>query len=126
MISKKQIYFYGIILISLGAALFLYYKINPQSDYFFLKCPFKMATGLDCPGCGSQRALHSLMHGEFRQAFSYNPIFIFAIPYLFAGILLEWFGLKYKYPQLRKILFGTKSIYLAATIIIVFFVLRNF
>lgn len=37
------------------------------------RCPVKWLTGLDCPGCGSARALHSLLHGEFRQAWAYNP-----------------------------------------------------
>lgn len=123
--SRKNYYFLTLILIVFGGGLWFYYNYNPQSESFLLKCPFKFATGYDCPGCGSQRALHSLLHGEFSQAFSYNPLFMLAIPYVFVGILFEWFGLKYIYPKIRKILFGTKAIYLISLIITIFMIFRN-
>lgn len=44
------------------------------------KCPVKLLTGLYCPGCGSQRALHSVLHGQFSQAIMYNPFYLIAIP----------------------------------------------
>lgn len=122
--AKKNINFlllFIFILVGLG----FYYFANPLSNSFFIKCPFKTLTGLDCPGCGSQRALHSLLHGNFKQAFHYNPLFIFAIPYVLVGILFEWLGFKNKYPKVRKFLFGKVAIYIIATIIISFFILRN-
>ncbi|WP_417428657.1 DUF2752 domain-containing protein [Halpernia sp.] len=99
--------------------------MNPLSNSFLIKCPFKTVTGLDCPGCGSQRAIHEILHGNFKQAFSYNPLFIIAIPYVFTGILFEWFSLKYKFPRTRKILFGANAIYVIGIIIILFFIFRN-
>nr|WP_230380102.1 DUF2752 domain-containing protein [Kaistella gelatinilytica] len=105
--------------------MIFYYFFNPQSNSFLLKCPFKFFTGYDCPGCGGQRALHALLHGKFRQAFSYNPLFIVAIPYVILGILFEWFGLKYSFPKVRKILYGQTAIYIIAIIIMSFFILRN-
>lgn len=123
--SRKSYYFLILFLVIFGTALWFYYNYNPLSESFLLKCPFKMATGYDCPGCGSQRALHSLLHGEFSQAFSYNPLFILAIPYVIVGILFEWFGLKFKYPKARKFLFGTTAIYILAVIITFFFIFRN-
>lgn len=38
--------------------------------------------GLRCPGCGSQRAVHVLLHLEFKEAFLYNPMVIISIPFL--------------------------------------------
>ena len=35
-------------------------------------CLFRLATGRSCPGCGMSRALWHLLHGNFRQATSYN------------------------------------------------------
>jgi hypothetical protein len=32
------------------------------------KCPFKMITGFSCPGCGIQRALYAIMHGNIKEA----------------------------------------------------------
>lgn len=46
---------------------------------FLLKCPIKSATGLNCPGCGSQRAVVALVTGHFRDAFRYNAI-VFIVP----------------------------------------------
>ena len=126
MIINKKYYSTLLFAIIIGSGLVFYYVFNPESNRFLLKCPFKFTTGFDCPGCGSQRALHALLHGEFRQAFSYNPLFIIAIPYVFIGILFEWFGLKYSFPKIRKALFGKTAIYIIAVVMILFFVVRNF
>lgn len=40
---------------------------------FWPRCPIKWATGFDCPGCGSSRALHALVHGHPLQALRFNP-----------------------------------------------------
>ncbi|MBR6929357.1 MAG: DUF2752 domain-containing protein [Bacteroidales bacterium] len=45
--------------------------------------PVLGVNGLECPACGNQRALHALLHGDIRKAFSYNPFFILSLPYLF-------------------------------------------
>lgn len=37
------------------------------------RCPIKMFTGFDCPGCGSTRALHALLHGRPDEAWRFNP-----------------------------------------------------
>lgn len=49
----------------------IYYFFNP-SEYFFPPCTFYQTTGWYCPGCGSQRAFHALLHGNFLMAFQYN------------------------------------------------------
>ncbi|SFI42858.1 DUF2752 domain-containing protein [Halpernia frigidisoli] len=122
--ENKLLFLLIVLLLAFGFAF--YYFVDPLSNNFIIKCPFKAVTGLDCPGCGSQRAIHELLHGNFRKAFSYNPLFIIALPYAFVGILFEWFSLKYKFPKTRKILFGKNAIYIVATVIIAFFILRNF
>lgn len=43
------------------------------------KCLFKFATGWDCPGCGSQRAIHALLHGDVAGAWHFNPALFFAV-----------------------------------------------
>lgn len=125
MVHSKNIIFLLILGLVLMGLLIFYFFFNPGSENFLIKCTFKTVTGLDCPGCGSQRALHSLLHGEVKKAFFFNPLFVLAIPYVIIGILFEWFDLKYTYPKIRKILFGRKSIYIIATLILVFFIYRN-
>lgn len=61
------------------AAGFYYYGHDPASSPA-PKCMFRLLTGYDCPGCGSQRALHALLHGRVAQAWAYNPFVFFAVP----------------------------------------------
>ncbi|MGB0135246.1 DUF2752 domain-containing protein [Dokdonella sp.] len=42
-------------------------------------CPFHALTGLFCPGCGTTRALHAVLHGSFLLAFSMNPLAVIAL-----------------------------------------------
>ncbi|MBM7277898.1 DUF2752 domain-containing protein [Gordonia rubripertincta] len=50
-------------------------------------CPTKLVFGVTCPGCGSQRALYSLLHGDLVASLHYNAAFVLAI-----GLLLFAFG----------------------------------
>ncbi|MEO8591517.1 MAG: DUF2752 domain-containing protein [Flavobacteriales bacterium] len=63
-------------------ALFALYFFDPATSRGFLPCPFHWLTGLDCPGCGSQRALHDLLHGRVGEAFGHNAALVCAIPIL--------------------------------------------
>lgn len=56
-------------------------------------CPFRLITGLPCPGCGLTRSWTAAAHGDIAEAFSYNffgPIsFIATIMFVVAvGVLL--------------------------------------
>ncbi len=35
-------------------------------------CPFRLITGLPCPGCGLSRSWVAVGHGDIHQAFAYN------------------------------------------------------
>jgi hypothetical protein len=56
--------------------------LNPATTWFFPPCFFHKLTGLYCPGCGSTRALHCLLHGELREALHYNALFVLIFPLL--------------------------------------------
>ena len=112
----------GIIAALLGVVvLFLF---NPSQHGFFPRCFFKMATGLDCPGCGGLRATHQLLHGHLRAAFAFNPLFIVALPFaVFFGTraaVEQWTG--HKGPRLIP---ATTAVWICAGIVIAFGVLRN-
>lgn len=68
---------------ALTAAIVIYAVFDPAAN-FFPRCPVKMATGLDCPGCGTQRALHALLHGDFAGALRFNAL----LPFSFALLAL--------------------------------------
>ena len=64
-------------------ALIIFFSFfDPTTFPFFPRCFFHALTGFECPGCGTSRALHSLVHGKIIAAFSYNPILFLAIPTL--------------------------------------------
>lgn len=52
-------------------------------------CPILGLTGLYCPGCGGQRMLRSLVHGDAVGAFGYNPYLMIAGPLLALYVLAE-------------------------------------
>jgi hypothetical protein len=54
------------------------YTFPPISSRFYPQCVFRQLTGLDCPGCGTTRALHHLLHGRVSEAFALNPM-LFAL-----------------------------------------------
>lgn len=62
-----------------GLALSYVYSHDPASSPS-PKCFFKLLTGWDCPGCGSQRAAYALMHGRIADAWQLNPFIFFAVP----------------------------------------------
>lgn len=66
----------------------LYFYFDPAFNRFFPPCPFFALTGFYCPGCGSQRAVHDLLHGNFFQAADHNLLFMLFIPLMiFAAIV---------------------------------------
>lgn len=42
-------------------------------------CPFYALTGIWCPGCGSTRCLHALVHLDLPQAMAMNPLLVLSI-----------------------------------------------
>lgn len=43
-------------------------------------CPSLWLTGLFCPGCGTTRALHALLHGDLPGALAMNPLMVLSLP----------------------------------------------
>ena len=83
------------LLLCMGAVVFVLavvlFRYNPEEIPFFPRCPVFMLTGLKCPGCGTARAVHCILHGEVIQGMAFNPILVLAIPLL--GLLLLLPGL---------------------------------
>lgn len=98
-IPRKIIYALALILIFWGIVIF--YKYNPANTSFFPKCPFYLLTGYKCPGCGSQRALHYLLHFRIGMAMSYNALFVLSIPLVSFLFIAE--AVKTKYSKLYLI-----------------------
>ena len=66
-----------------GAGVFglaVVYLFDPRNPGLYPICPFFGLTGCYCPGCGTLRALHQLLHGNIAAAFGYNPYSMLALP----------------------------------------------
>lgn len=117
---------WALILLGLAAVVVIYTLFNPGESGFFPRCPFRWATGLECPGCGSQRAIHHLLHLRIGDAMGENLLLVVFIPYLILGFAFDM--VREPSPGMarrRKRLFGTRAIAVVLTVIILFWVLRN-
>jgi len=72
-------------LLAVGAAYL--FAFEPGRTGFFPICLFRFLTGYQCPGCGSTRALHQILHGHLVAAFMLNPLFLIALPFIFYAFL---------------------------------------
>ena len=80
-LSGRSVTFTIISVLLSGMVVFIYFNFNPIDSRWFPQCFIKTLTGWSCPSCGVQRALHSLLHGNWREALSYNYFFVISIPY---------------------------------------------
>jgi hypothetical protein len=108
--------------VALGTVgVLLYFAFDPTKVAIFPQCMFHRITGLDCPGCGAQRALHQLLHGKVIDAVHFNAMFVLSLP------LALWYGPRLVFRAMTGAASGTPPrwlwFYIAAWI--VFGVARN-
>jgi hypothetical protein len=73
----------GLVCGAVAAALFAF---DPARASIYPVCMFHQMTGLWCPGCGTTRALHQLLHGNVAAAFRFNALSMALLPV--AGYLM--------------------------------------
>lgn len=127
--------------VAISAAVTIYLRYDPETSSFFPKCPFLLLTGLECPGCGSQRAIHSLLNGDLQAAVHYNLLLVSSIPYLVSVAVLEviWYILNRirlsgrinescikAVSKMRETLCSGNAARIILAIIISFWIFRNF
>jgi hypothetical protein len=69
-----------------GVAIVMLDFFDPATSGLFPPCPVHYLTGWYCPGCGSLRALHQLLHGNLSAAWALNPLTVVLLPFLAYGI----------------------------------------
>ena len=55
-----------------------------------LPCPFRLVTGLQCPGCGVTTLLLCLLRGDWQGAWAANPFLLATSPLLAAILWRFW------------------------------------
>jgi len=104
----------------------VYGKLNPEKFHLFPKCPFKLLTGYECPGCGSQRAIHYLLNLKIANAIQANALLVFSIPYILFLFFTELLRFKIDFfMRLHKISHSTKAIWAVFVIVVFWWLVRN-
>jgi len=108
--------------------IFVYYYITPLNNNpnsGGIPCTIKSITGYSCSGCGTQRALHQLLHFNFEKAFFLNVLFFLGLPFLLYlyFVLIEVYVTKSRKPT--GFLFSTQTGIFVIIIVLLFSILRN-
>ena len=107
------------VVVLVATVLFVF---NPSTTAFYPKCLFHELTGLYCPGCGTTRALHCLLHGDVSAALHANALATLAVP-LLGGILLAR-AVRRRPPIIASRFAGSGLVVLLA-VVVIFGALRN-
>ncbi|HET9478154.1 MAG TPA: DUF2752 domain-containing protein [Pyrinomonadaceae bacterium] len=113
----------GIWLLLIAGAVYAF-VFEPGRTGFFPSCPFRVLTGLTCPGCGATRALHEMLHGHFEAAFMLNPLLLLALPLLLYALLrYSTIAMRGRLP--RRNALPAPYIYAMFFVIVGFWIFRN-
>lgn len=111
-------------MLGLAAGVVLLRIFNPATSGLFPPCPLHYLTGIYCPGCGSLRALHALLHGDIRQAWAMNPLTIVVLPFILYGLASQvW--LQFRGKGLPQVVLPANSIRALGVAIVLFGIVRN-
>jgi Protein of unknown function (DUF2752) len=106
----------------MGIAGGLLFWVDPARSPDFPACLFHKYTGLLCPGCGSLRAMHQLLHGRLEAALHLNALLVLSLPFLgvwaFLTLRRQW--LHQPAPGITKPWF-----FWAVGVVLLFGILRN-
>jgi hypothetical protein len=110
--------------LALAAGSTYLFIFEPGKSGLFLICPFFKLTGFACPGCGSTRGLHQLLHGNVVAAFKFNPLLMIMLPFLLYA-LLRYTNAALRGRQLKGNQLDAKYIWLLFFVVLSFWIVRN-
>ena len=114
----------GGVLLLLGTVLVVLFYFDPAESGLFPPCLFHALTGWHCPGCGSARGLHQLLHGHPLVALDLNPLMVLSLPFVSYGLISRFLFLCSQ-RRLPSIYISAGWIWALLAIIILFWILRN-
>lgn len=114
----------GILLLVIVGVAILFFVLDPNKHSIFPQCAFHSLTGAFCPGCGSQRALHSLLHLDIAGVVSYNFLFLPATLLLLYHYIHPWLNhwLSLKLPNLFYL---KNTPWVIFAVVMLFWIFRN-
>ncbi|WP_341267876.1 DUF2752 domain-containing protein [Gordonia malaquae] len=91
---------------------------------FLPPCPTNALLHVNCPGCGSTRALYSLLHGDVPAALHYNALGVIAMVLIVVAFVMHVVGL-WRGRKLRSWQHLRYTPWIALAVTAVWFVIRN-
>jgi hypothetical protein len=100
------------------------YLISPYDSGVYARCPFNALTDLYCPGCGTLRGVHELLHGRIGSAMGLNPLMVLLLPFI-AYSFIKYVAAGMRERPERNIFIPSVFIWALLGIIVLFWILRN-
>jgi hypothetical protein len=117
--AKRRPWLALLLLSGVVAGLAYVYFVDPTSSRS-LPCAFYEMSGFHCPGCGSTRAAHALVHGRVIAAIGYNPLAAVVVPVIAIRALVLLLRPR---PQTRMM--SATWVYTIFGLIVAYGILRN-
>ncbi len=114
----------GILLLVIVGVAILFFVLDPNKHSIFPQCAFHSLTGAFCPGCGSQRALHSLLHLDIAGVVSYNFLFLPATLLLLYHYLHPWLN-RWLSLKLPNLFYLKNTPWVIFAVVMLFWIFRN-
>ena len=123
-VRLKRMGIIGAVFLVLTLMLTVLFRFDPVESGVFPPCFFHALTGWYCPGCGSARGLHQLLHGHVLTAFGLNPLMVLSLPFLSYGLIsrILFLGTNRRLPS---VFIPARWIWALLTVIILFWIFRN-
>lgn len=99
-------------------------RFPPEQYSFYPQCPVHALLHIQCPGCGTTRALAALLRGHVAEAFRLNALTMSMLP-LAVGYAAVWYRLYLRDEAFRWPQIPTAGIYAALAVAALFAALRN-
>ena len=113
----------AIFLLLAALATVILFAFDPSHYSFYPVCILHRTTGLYCPGCGSLRAVHQLLHGHLAAAFHFNALLVLSLP------VLAWFSIRFALRTSNhepgSLSFRPSSLWCALAVVLAFGIVRN-
>ena len=106
--------------VSFAGCVVAAYCIMPENASWLPGCPLHVVTGLHCPGCGTLRSLHQLVHGHLVAACLLNPLAVLAVPLVLYSLAVELSD-----RRLKPIFVSTRYSWVIFVLLLMFGAARN-
>ena len=120
---RRKWWITGAVAVIVIAGIAIYSTFDPSTVRFFPRCTFLTLTGLKCPGCGTQRAIHALLHGNFLEAVRFNAMMVASVPLLALYVYAEI--VRKSKPRFYNKVNSTPIILTIFVLVVLWWILRN-